>query len=128
MHPSVDVELRLWSRVTAVLVEPTAGHGASKSSEKRKKAKISMGCVENFGSVMPNFSWGQNVELEKGSRITPPVDLNEKPQYPRKSRSVKNHGRTLKAIELGNVLNGHFAGRRNLQVRCRGRDIGHIKR
>jgi hypothetical protein len=53
-----------------------------KSHERRqKKSKISVGFVEILGGVTPNFCWCQNVELEKkGSRVTPPVDLNEKPQ------------------------------------------------
>jgi hypothetical protein len=44
-----------------------------KSPEKRKKAKISVGFVENFGGVTPNVGWGRNAELEKKGHTSPPL-------------------------------------------------------
>jgi hypothetical protein len=52
-----------------------------KSPERWKKAKISVGFVEILGGVTQIFAGVEMSNSKKGSRVTPPVDLNEKPQY-----------------------------------------------
>jgi hypothetical protein len=42
---------------------------------------MSMGFIEILGDVTPTFAGVKMSNLKKGSRVTPPVDLNEKPQY-----------------------------------------------
>jgi hypothetical protein len=49
--------------------------------ERRKKAKILVGNVEISGVSRQIFAGVEMSNLKKGSRITPPVKLNEKPQY-----------------------------------------------
>jgi hypothetical protein len=52
-----------------------------KSPEKHKKAKISVGFVEILGVSHQILAGVEMSNLKKGSRVTPTVDLNVKPQY-----------------------------------------------